>query len=104
MSSRTQPQPSQANKPTATATSSETAEQKGNYDKLLTKLTGRGISLVEFAHVDERRRKRMLQDEYQEIKDDGKWQYDEPIELPAEVYEKEKQMKETAAKERETKK
>jgi hypothetical protein len=97
MSSRTQPQSQPQAKPTAT--SSETAEQKGNYDKLLIKLTGRGISLVEFAHVDERRRKRMLQDEYQELKDDGKWQYDEPIELPAEVYEKEKQMKEAAAKE-----
>lgn len=86
MSSRTQPT-AQA-KPAATATGSS-----GSYDNLLTKLVGRGISLTEFAHVDERRRKRMLKDDYQELKDDAKWQYDEPIELPAEVYTKEAELK-----------
>ena len=70
----------------------EPEEQKKSYDKLLAKLQSRGISLLEFAHVDERRRKKMLQDEYQDIKNESAWIYDEPIEIPADVFAKEKDL------------
>jgi hypothetical protein len=86
-------------KTTATAESNTaTEEPKKSYDKLLTKLNGRGISLLEFAHVDEKRRKKMLKDDYQDIKNETGWLYDEVVEIPATVYEKEKQLNDEKAK------
>jgi hypothetical protein len=79
-------------KPTTTAPATTEAEQKKSYDKLLAKLDARGIALYEFANVKESRRKKMLQDEYQDIKNESGWLYDEPIEFPSEVLAKEKDL------------
>jgi hypothetical protein len=77
-------------------TTAKTAEEpKKSYDKLVAKLQSRGISLVEFAHVTESRRKKMLKDDYQDIKNETGWLYDEPIEYPAEVIQKEKDLEKT---------
>ena len=65
---------------------------KKSYDKLFAKLQARGMSLVEFRSADEKRRKKMLQDDYQDIKNEAGWLYDEPIEFPAEVVAKEVQL------------
>lgn len=87
MSTKNNPSQSSSSEKITTA-----SEKKQNFDKLLTKLDSRGISIVEFAAVDEKRRKRMLQDEYQDIKNEGAWQYDERIELSPEVLQKEKDL------------
>jgi|GEM_PF-4663654 len=104
-SRRTEPtsQGQQRPNPTGTATSSEGGgseeKPKLNFDKLLEKLVARGISLMEFAHVQENRRKKMLQDDYQDIKNETGWMYDEPIEVPKEAFEKEAELREKRAAE-----
>lgn len=79
-------------KTTGTATvdeSKQPEEQKKSFDSLLTKLQARGIRLVDFTSANEGRRKKMLQEDYQDIKNDAGWLYDEPIEVPSEVFAKE---------------
>ncbi len=105
MSSRrtgTEPQGQGQPRPTTTAEGTE-EKPKMNFDKLLEKLVSRGIALVEFAHVQENRRKRMLQDDYQDIKNETGWMYDEPIDAPKEAYEKENELKDRKREELEAK-
>ena len=75
-----------------TATVEESNEKKKSYDRLLSTLNAKGISLIEFSSVKENRRKKMLKDDYQEIKNESGWIYDEPIQLPVEVFEQEKDL------------
>jgi len=77
---------------TSATESEQQQQQKKNYDKLLAKLNSRGISLLEFAVAEEKRKKKMLQDDYQDIKNDAGWLYDEPMELPADLIAKEKEL------------
>jgi len=77
---------------TTSGTATEPEQPKKNYDKLLAKLNSRGISLLEFAVAEEKRKKKMLQDDYQDIKNDAGWLYDEPMELPADLIAKEKEV------------
>lgn len=75
---------------TTTATGTATEKREQNFDKLMAKLAERRISLLEFAAVKEDRRKRILKDDYEDIKKDGNWLYDERIEYPPEILQKER--------------
>jgi hypothetical protein len=95
MSKNPNPSQSRGNEPTTTTTATatkETATEKRdqNFDKLSAKLAEKRISLLEFAAVKEERRKRMLKDDYEDIKKEGNWLYDERIEYPPEILQKER--------------